>query len=115
MSEKKVELSPYNPEWLNFFNQERIVILKILGDWAIDIHHVGSTSIPGLAAKPIVDIMPTVNRLEDVHALRRSFEAHGFIWKGENGIAGRLYVVRDHPDSTEHLTHVHIFEVKHFE
>jgi GrpB-like predicted nucleotidyltransferase (UPF0157 family)/predicted kinase len=60
-----VELIPYNPAWPDQFEVERARIAEALGDLATAIHHVGSTAIPGLDAKPIIDTMVVVRRLDD--------------------------------------------------
>ncbi|MFC6293608.1 GrpB family protein, partial [Macrococcus epidermidis] len=53
---RKLEVVPYNSEWPNMFQKEKIALAQILNDELINIHHIGSTSIPGLIAKPIIDI-----------------------------------------------------------
>lgn len=50
---RKLEVVPYNSEWPNMFQNEKIALAQILNDELIKIHHIGSTSIPGLIAKPI--------------------------------------------------------------
>ncbi|WOD65129.1 GrpB family protein (plasmid) [Niallia taxi] len=57
MSVSIVELHPHNPEWESKFEREKTRILEALGDKTLAIEHIGSTSIKGLAAKPIIDIM----------------------------------------------------------
>ncbi len=61
-----IVVTNYNPLWKDMFETEATAIKKILGDNCIAIHHIGSTSVPGLAAKPIIDIMPVVHNLEEV-------------------------------------------------
>jgi GrpB-like predicted nucleotidyltransferase (UPF0157 family) len=65
--------------------------LGILGPTLVIVHHIGSTAVPGLAAKPIIDLMPLVTNLADLDRKREDVEALGFIWHGELGIAGRRY------------------------
>lgn len=65
-AEAPIELVPYNPEWPHQFEQEREWLLPILGPWlAGRIEHIGSTAVPGLAAKPVIDIMAAVRGLEE--------------------------------------------------
>lgn len=66
MSVSIVELHPHNPEWVSKFEREKTRILEALGDKTLAIEHIGSTSINGLAAKPIIDIMVGVDNLNQV-------------------------------------------------
>ncbi|UOQ84421.1 GrpB family protein [Gracilibacillus salinarum] len=67
MNKSIVTLHPYNPEWTNLFEYEKKRITAALGDKMIGIEHIGSTSIQGLKAKPIIDIMAGVQDLDEVH------------------------------------------------
>ena len=58
-----VVVVPYNPQWPALYEQEAQAIGQILGENLTAINHIGSTSVPGLAAKPIIDIMPVVRDL----------------------------------------------------
>lgn len=62
---ERVELVAYDPAWLAAFSAERAQIQAVLGELAVAIHHIGSTAVPGLTAKPIIDIMVEVARLDD--------------------------------------------------
>jgi GrpB-like predicted nucleotidyltransferase (UPF0157 family) len=67
-----VRLAPYDPVWPESFERERAALDDAIGDWAVGgIHHIGSTAVPGLAAKPIVDILVGV---EDLESSRACFE-----------------------------------------
>jgi len=67
-----VRLTPYDPAWPDAFERERAALEAAIGPWAVGgIHHVGSTAVPGLAAKPIVDILVGV---EDLETSRECFE-----------------------------------------
>jgi GrpB-like predicted nucleotidyltransferase (UPF0157 family) len=85
-----VILAPYNPEWprMAASHAER---LRVLGSILVTVHYVGSTSVPGLAAKPIIDLMPVVTNLAKLDRERRCVEALGYNWHGELGISGRRY------------------------
>lgn len=61
----QVALAPYDPAWPQLFEAEKKAIEAALGDRVTEIHHIGSTAIPGLAAKPVIDIMLVVRKLED--------------------------------------------------
>src|SRR5882724_308915 len=85
-----VVLAPYDPEWPRMAarHAER---LRVLGPTLVAVHHIGSTSVPGLAAKPIIDLMPLVTGLADLDRERGRVEALGYAWHGELGISGRRY------------------------
>jgi GrpB-like predicted nucleotidyltransferase (UPF0157 family) len=85
-----VFLAPYNPAWPNLAagHAER---LRVLGSILVTVHHIGSTSVPGLTAKPIIDLMPLVTDLAGLDRERRCVEALGYDWHGELGISGRRY------------------------
>lgn len=59
----KIELSDYNPAWVQLFNAEKELILKDFPEESIFIEHIGSTAIPGLKAKPVIDILAGLKAL----------------------------------------------------
>lgn len=65
MLAKQIYLVPYLKQWPIDFEKEKVILLQTIGDWVQDIQHVGSTAIPGLAAKPVIDIMIGVINLEE--------------------------------------------------
>lgn len=73
-----VIVTAYNPNWPALYEQEAQAIRQILGKELIAIHHIGSTSVPGLFSKPIIDIMPVVAHIEAVDPLSAQFEALGY-------------------------------------
>ncbi|SDL84320.1 GrpB family protein [Sediminibacillus halophilus] len=104
---RNVEVVPYNDQWPKLFLKEAAAIKEIFGDELIDVHHIGSTSVPGLAAKPIIDIMPVVRKIENVDKYNQQIAAIGYEGKGEFGIPGRRYF-RKGGENRSH--HVHIFQ-----
>ena len=104
----RVTVVPPDPAWPARFETEALKLRARFGDELLAIHHVGSTSVPGLWAKPIVDVMPLVHSIERLAAFRPAAEAAGFIWRGEFGIPGRCYI------RTEDLN-VHMYESGHRE
>ena len=58
-----VKLVPYNPIWETLFEMEKDTLLNTIGDYVSDIEHIGSTSVPGLKAKPIIDMVAAVEDL----------------------------------------------------
>src|SRR5258705_1255309 len=102
-----VVLVPYDSEWpqMAASHAER---LRVLGSCLVVVHHIGSTAVPGLAAKPIIDLMPLVTDLADLDRQRRQIEALGYAWHGELGIAGRRYCTLC-DDGGVRVAHVHFF------
>lgn len=102
-----VRLVPYNPAWPRLFAAEAVRIAEVSAPLPLQLEHTGSTSVPGLAAKPIIDILagrpPGEPAAPYVAALRRA----GYDHRGEQGIPGREFFRRGDPRSY----HVHLTEV----
>jgi GrpB-like predicted nucleotidyltransferase (UPF0157 family) len=75
----------------------------------IEIHHVGSTAIPAIRAKPIVDIVPVAVSLARLDGLRPRVEALGYAWWGEYGIAGRRFCTLQDPATGRRSINAHFF------
>ena len=71
-------VTEYNPLWADMFHSEAELIKNILSENCVEIHHIGSTSVVGLIAKPIIDIMPVVHSLDDVDNVAAEFEKIGY-------------------------------------
>jgi GrpB-like predicted nucleotidyltransferase (UPF0157 family) len=89
-----VRLVDYDPEWPRRA-AERIARLRVLEPVLVAAHHIGSTAVPGLTAKPIIDLMPVVTDLASLDRERGAVEALGYAWHGEYGIPGRRYCTQD--------------------
>ena len=105
-----VEVIDYQPSWQDLYKQEAIKLEQVLLEDLIGIHHIGSTSVPGLAAKPIIDLLIVLKRVEAVDKKTAAIEKLGYEAHGENGIAGRRYFQKG-GDARTH--HVHIFSEGH--
>jgi GrpB-like predicted nucleotidyltransferase (UPF0157 family) len=106
---RKVEVLPYNPDWKRQFTSEAQIIQQALNEQVVRIHHIGSTAIPGISAKPTIDLLPEVLAIEALDACSSIMEELGYEARGENGIPGRHYFVKK--DGEKHLVHVHAFHV----
>lgn len=102
-----VEVVPYCAAWPELYRQEAEKISEILGEQLVTIHHIGSTSVPGLSAKPIIDILPVVKEISAVDAHNAQFEALGYEPRGEYGIPGRRFFRKGIERRTHHI---HIFQ-----
>ena len=87
-----VIVKEYNPLYPKLYNEEEKLIKKILGKNLVYIEHIGSTSVPNLKSKPIIDTLVSVNSLEEVDLKQKEFEAIGYEYMGEVGIKGRRYL-----------------------
>lgn len=85
---KDIKVVPYNPAWPKIFEHEAQKIRQALGANCLAMHHVGSTSVPGLAAKPVIDMICVI---KDPIAVIQPLESIGFRYKGEYNIPMRLY------------------------
>ena len=83
-------------------------LARAIGPGLVAVNHIGSTAIPGIRAKPIVDLLPEVTSLAVLEGARRRLEALGYEWMGPFGIRGRRYFRRDGPDGRR-LFNVHGF------
>ncbi len=102
-----ITVTDYNPLWTKKFEEESILIKNIIADNCIAIYHIGSTSVTGLAAKPIIDIMVVVKSLEKVDDVAEDFLKIGYEYLGEFGIAGRRYLRKGGDERTHQI---HIFQ-----
>jgi GrpB-like predicted nucleotidyltransferase (UPF0157 family) len=105
---RKVTVVPYNQNWKAIFNDEARKLMDIYGDEIVEIHHIGSTSVKGLSAKPIIDILPVVNNINNVDLFNNEMIELGYEPKGENGIPTRRYFQKGGDNRTHH---VHMYEV----
>lgn len=105
---RKVEVVPYHADWPQQFLIEAEALRGILGDEVISIHHFGSTSIPGLSAKPIIDILVIVRNINAIDAMTPELEALGYHAVGEYGIPGRRFFYKGTDEVRSH--HLHIYQ-----
>lgn len=99
----KVRLTDYNENWVNLFQEEVEVLKKIFGDAIIRFEHFGSTSVQGLKAKPVIDMMCIVNDIENVDLFNDSMHALGYDVAGEWGIPGRRLFRKGGENRTHHI------------
>lgn len=101
-----VILFPYQTTWVDEFESEKLKLQHVLGDRALDIQHVGSTAVPGLAAKPIVDIAIAVSTLEIVDRLIEPLQILGYEHKGEAGVRERRFFAKGPESNRSHYLHI---------
>lgn len=105
----KVELLPYDPRWASAAATASQALATTIGACLLECHHVGSTAIPGIHAKPILDLMPVVTDLAALDSRQNEVQALGYEWWGEYGLQGRRYCTLSDPQSGLRLIHVHCY------
>ena len=109
-----IEIVEYDPNWKNLYREEESKIKNIINDILISIHHIGSTSIENLKAKPIIDILAVVDDINKVDRYNDDFANIGYKAMGENGIAKRRFFMKDYIDDNgtqKRFSHIHIFDI----
>lgn len=101
-----VTVVAYDPRWPALFDEEKTRIAAALAGSVVAIEHIGSTSVPGLEAKPIIDILVGMRPLEVTDAQIAAMEELGYEYLGELGLPGRLFFRKGRPRSH----HVHVVE-----
>jgi GrpB-like predicted nucleotidyltransferase (UPF0157 family) len=99
----------YSPAWPLEFAQEATRLKALLGDELVAVHHIGSTSIPGLAAKSIIDLLPLARDITRIDDLTPTLQEAGYKAWGEYGLPGRRFFTKDHGAYRTH--NVHIYQV----
>lgn len=105
---KLVEVRAYDDQWPAAFGRERDELISVLGVAAAAIHHIGSTSVPGLHAKPVIDILVESPSLALIDSATPSLEGRGYEARGEYGVPGRRYFSKTPARALK--VHLHVFE-----
>lgn len=105
-----VELLPHDPAFALAAERETARLRAVLCDHLIAVHHVGSTAIPGIRAKPVLDLMPVVDKIGALDVRRVEIEALGYEWWGEYGLPGRRYCTLNDPDTGKRRVQLHCYE-----
>ena len=108
-----IEIVEYRPEWRVIFEKEKGAILERCRPRVIEVHHVGSTSVPGLAAKPLLDIMPVVANPDDGESAVEPMTTLEYRYRGDNGLPGRFYFDKIVDGRT--VVHTHMYPQDHFD
>ena len=105
---RRMKIVEYSVDWPISYEQEVVLLREVLGSEIVRAYHIGSTAVPGLAAKPIIDILLEVRSVERLDDLNEAMQAIGYQPRGEFGIPGRRYYPKGGDDRTHH---VHAFAV----
>lgn len=105
-----VKLSPYDPQWKALFEQEKKLLMELIGEHIVDIQHIGSTAISGIAAKPMLDVLIGVNTLEDVKQFDKYRLKEAAIYPlGRVEIEGKVVYAKF--SDLEALTKTHVYHI----
>ncbi len=102
------KLEEYNSNWPILFEDKKAIIAECLGSCVLDIQHIGSTSIPGMIAKPQIDIIVIVDTLDHVREKISQMEKSGFVSRGNYTHTGEEYFTQDAADGSR-LFSVHVY------
>lgn len=105
----QVELHAHDPRWAGQAQAESDLLASVLGPILLTVHHVGSTAIPGIRAKPVLDLMPVVAELASLDRRRAEVEALGYQWWGERGLPGRRYCTKTDRTTRRRLVQLHCY------
>ena len=105
---RRIEVVSYNSNWKGMYKEESKKIKNVFSDIIIDIHHIGSTAIPGIKAKPVIDILVEVKNIEGVDQYNHKMKELGYEAMGEYGIPKRRFFRKGENNRTHHI---HIFQV----
>ena len=111
---KPILIVDYDPRWPQLYEEEKARIIAAIGRWLADIQHVGSTAVPGLAAKPIIDIMPGLRSLDDTPRIIGPMRRLGYQYfpEYEDDLPERRYFRKPPGEAFRGLGthHVHVVE-----
>lgn len=104
----KIEILPSDPSWPDTFTAEAARWHRALPG-LLDLHHIGSTSVPGLPAKPIIDMIPVFGSAAMMDAAQHHVQQLGYEWLGEFGLPGRRYCRLNDPETGTRLFQAHCY------
>lgn len=105
MQRYTIEIVPYDPDWPAAYECERRRIEPALSEHVLRYEHMGSTSVPGLEAKPIIDLMAAVRSLDDVEGLHGILDSLGYVPDKRAAIDRRDFWHMTDRDRPEHILH----------
>lgn len=103
-----VKLEEYNKSWADEYKKEEKLLKEVLKDHILEIHHVGSTSIPNMTAKPIIDILITIKAFDEIDEIENLLKPYNYENLGRNrkGVDDRYFFVKGKDDARTHYIHI---------
>ena len=105
-----VELNQHDARWADNARREAARLTAAIGKTIVAVHHIGSTAIAGIRAKPIIDLMPVVSSHAEFENSRSVVEGLGYAWWDEYGLPGRRYCTLDDPLTGRRKVQLHCYE-----
>lgn len=109
LDKNSVVLVKHFEEWSKLYEQEKEILENLLIGQYISIQHVGSTSIPGLLAKPIIDIAIGVDSIEKMNLVKAILIDNGYNYCSNRGSDDRIFLAKGCEENRTHYLHVEIF------
>lgn len=109
MGTRNVIVLPYDSNWRNEFEKIKLYLERTLGNTILGIEHVGSTSIEGLAAKPIIDLDVIIESYNNFEEVKSRLEVLGYSYEGDLGIKNRQAFAYNEKQKTQFMTHHYMF------
>ena len=100
-----VELEDYNVSWVDEYKKEEKLLKKVLGKRIKEIHHIGSTSIPTLKAKPVIDILIVIDSLDEIDEIYELLKDYDYSNRGQQGVPDRYFFAKGPEDARSHYIH----------
>lgn len=107
MTYGEIRVVPQDPAWAGIFEAEASRLSSVLGEEVLAIHHIGSTAIPGIKAKPVIDILIEVREIEKIDGFDRAMSRLGYEVRGEYGLPGRRYFTKNQGPIRTHNVHIY--------
>lgn len=109
----EIELRAHHPRWIEAANNEIARISRTIACSNVSIHHIGSTAIASICAKPILDFLFLVPSKTKQRSFDEAFDLLGYHCKGEGGVPGRRYFVLCDQEKKKSYVHIHMFPENH--
>lgn len=110
---ERAEVLPYDPRWPGRAAEECSRLRALLASWLVDVAHVGSTAVPGLAAKPIVDVMASVTDLDAVPPDVLTADGWCYVPPELDGRPWRRFYVKPDESGQHREAHLHLLQAGH--
>lgn len=104
-----IKVIPYKTKWANQYKEEGKNIIGVFNREIVQIHHIGSTAIKGMFAKPIIDILAVVRNINNIDKFNDRMTQIGYRPMGEFGIKGRRFFIKGDDELRTH--HLHVFQL----